>query len=70
MDCKNDLFYLRYYILRERPSAGRTRSDNIMEISTLSKSGDEAPISLPGTSETDLDVCVYSNGNTQKIHFS
>lgn len=46
----------RYYILRERPSAG-SRSDNIMEDIPMNESGEGALLGLP-ESETDLDVCV------------
>lgn len=48
----------RYYILRERPSAG-SRSDNIMEDIPMNESGEGALLGLP-ESETDLDVCNLS----------
>lgn len=48
------LFSFRYYILRERPSAG-SRSDNIMEDIPMNESGEGALLGLP-ESETDLDV--------------
>lgn len=44
----------RYYILRERPTAG-SRSDNIMEDLPIGESGEGALLGLP-ESETDLDV--------------
>lgn len=44
----------RYYILRERPSAG-SRSDNIMEDIPMNESGEGALLGLP-ESQTDLDV--------------
>lgn len=44
----------RYYILRERPTAG-SRSDNIMEDLPIGETGDGALLGLP-ESETDLDV--------------
>lgn len=52
--------YDRYYILRERPSAG-SRSDNIMEDIPMSESGEGALLGLP-ESETDLDV--------RQLHFT
>lgn len=48
------LLLTRYYILRERPTAG-SRSDNIMEDLPIGESGDGALLGLP-ESETDLDV--------------
>lgn len=45
----------RYYILRERPSAG-SRSTNIMEDIPMNDSGEGALLGLP-ESQTDLDVC-------------
>lgn len=52
---RNALFLFRYYILRERPTAG-SRSDNIiMEDIPMSESGEGALLGLP-ESETDLDV--------------
>lgn len=50
---ERDCFF-RYYILRERPTAG-SRSDNIMEDIPLNESGEGALLGLP-ESETDLDV--------------
>lgn len=49
-------FRFRYYILRERPTAG-SRSDNIMEDIPMNDSGEGALLGLP-ESETDLDVSV------------
>lgn len=46
--------FFRYYILRERPTAG-SRSDNIIEDIPLSETGEGALLGLP-ESETDLDV--------------
>lgn len=46
--------HYRYYILRERPTAG-SRSDNIMEDIPMNESGEGALLGLP-ESETDLDV--------------
>lgn len=46
--------HFRYYILRERPTAG-SRSDNIMEDIPMNESGEGALLGLP-ESETDLDV--------------
>lgn len=67
MECIKALldFPFRYYILRERPSAG-SRSDNIMEDIPMSESGEGALLGLP-ESETDLDVC---ENNTLCILFN
>lgn len=66
----NSMFHFgastRYYILRERPTAG-SRSDNIMEDIPMNESGEGALLGLP-ESETDLDnLTEYNTAHNRRI---
>lgn len=56
-DCYLLVFPDRYYILRERPTAG-SRSSNIMEDIPMNESAEGALLGLP-ESQTDLDVSLF-----------